>query len=801
MKNSLKYIFYLIILTFINQSIICAEEFDFRGSEIEIVDNGNILKASDGVEVFSDNDIQIKSEKFIYYKTKRLLVLTGSVTIFDKSRNLKILGEEFFYDKSKEQIYSKLSNTILFNNEYTGITKELFYNIEDSEIFSNKKIILKDQIGNEFFSDNFEINLNKNIFKSDNIKFIDINKNNYFLEKTFVNLETKELIGKDVKIDFEKSLFGNNQNDPRLKGNSVSIDKNFTNVSKGIFTTCKKTDKCPPWSLSAEKVTHDKKKQIISYKNAWLKVYDAPIFYFPKFFHPDPTVKRQSGFLVPTFGESTSLGSSLETPYYHVISDNKDLTFKPRFYTDKNMVLNTEYRQANKNSDHIVDFSINQNNGINLKGSDRSKTHFFSNSSFDFENDIFDSNNLKINVEQTSNNTYLKTYKFDSEIINNLTTLNSFLKYEGINEDLFFDASVEVFEDLAKEKNSDKYEYIFPNIQVNKIFSLEQIEGDLSLQSSGNNKQYDTNITESSLINNLTFNSYPSYIKNGIVTDYSLILKNINTNSKNSSKYKEDADYNLKSAGMFNLSYPLRKTGELYNNFFTPKLSLRYSPSNTKNIKDENRRIDINNVYSFDRIQSNDTVEGGQSLTLGSNFSMANKDNVNLFEFNLATVYRDEENLDLPVKSTLGQKSSNVFGKVSYKPSKFFNLDYNFSLDNSLNRSNYDYVKTEFTINNFVNSFEYLEENEEIGDNGYWSNKSTFNFNNSNSLSFNKRRNIKTGLDEFYNLMYQYKNDCLTAAIQYNKEYYTDSELQPSEEIFFSLTIVPFSKTNSPNLK
>ena len=49
--------------------------------------------------------------------------------------------------------------------------------------------------------------------------------------------------------------------------------------------------------------------------------------------------------------------------------------------------------------------------------------------------------------------------------------------------------------------------------------------------------------------------------------------------------------------------------------------------------------------------------------------------------------------------------------------------------------------------------------------------------------------------------MYQYKNDCLTAAIQYNKEYYTDSELQPSEEIFFSLTIVPFSKTNSPNLK
>ena len=38
------------------------------------------------------------------------------------------------------------------------------------------------------------------------------------------------------------------------------------------------------------------KKKIINYKHAWLEIYDKPIIYFPKFFHPDPTVKRQSGF-------------------------------------------------------------------------------------------------------------------------------------------------------------------------------------------------------------------------------------------------------------------------------------------------------------------------------------------------------------------------------------------------------------------------------------------------------------------------------------------------------------------------
>ena len=48
--------------------------------------------------------------------------------------------------------------------------------------------------------------------------------------------------------------------------------------------------------------------------------------------------------------------------------------------------------------------------------------------------------------------------------------------------------------------------------------------------------------------------------------------------------------------------------------------------------------------------------------------------------------------------------------------------------------------------------------------------------------------------------MYEYKNDCLVAAIEYNKDYYEDRDIRPSEEIFFSLTITPFTSINSPNL-
>ena len=56
-------------------------------------------------------------------------------------------------------------------------------------------------------------------------------------------------------------------------------------------------------------------------------------------------------------------------------------------------------------------------------------------------------------------------------------------------------------------------------------------------------------------------------------------------------------------------------------------------------------------------------------------------------------------------------------------------------------------------------------------------------------------------MTEFYNLIYQYRNDCLIAAIEYNRDYYNDRDLQPEENIFFKLTIVPFGQTSSPNLK
>ena len=146
-------------------------------------------------------------------------------------------------------------------------------------------------------------------------------------------------------------------------------------------------------------------------------------------------------------------------------------------------------------------------------------------------------------------------------------------------------------------------------------------------------------------------------------------------------------------------------------------------------------------------------------------------------------------------------KSSDLIGIIEFNQSDDFELNYEFSADNNLDTINSSKIDAKMKINNFVTSFEFLEENNDIGTESYIANNMRYNFDNQNSILFNSRRNRKTNLTEFYNLIYEYKNDCLIAAVEYNKDYYQDRDLKPSEEIFFKLTIMPFAPINTPSFK
>ena len=59
--------------------------------------------------------------------------------------------------------------------------------------------------------------------------------------------------------------------------------------------------------------------------------------------------------------------------------------------------------------------------------------------------------------------------------------------------------------------------------------------------SSGFQKVYNTNIHETQINNDFNFESYDFFSSNGLVTDYSFLLKNFNTYSKNSTVYLRES--------------------------------------------------------------------------------------------------------------------------------------------------------------------------------------------------------------------------------------------------------------------
>ena len=790
MKNKLNIPIFIFVLFFLisENSNANDSDFIFESDSIELLENGNLIKASNDVEIKTNNGLKINSKQSVYSKKTKKLKLIGNVIITDEKKNITIQSENIEYDKISELITSKNETLISIDNNFNIKTKNISFFKLKNIIQSDEKTILVDTFENVVETNSFTYFLNNKELRSKNLVITDKDLNKYFSNEAVIDLNKNEFLAKDIQVYFSESAdFGEHA---RLKGNSMTSNENSTVIKKGVFTTCKKNDSCPPWTIQSKEIKHDKINKNIIYKNAWLNFYNKPIIYFPKFFHPDPTVKRQSGFLVPSVESSTTSGNSLKIPYFHAISHNKDFTLTPRFFFNNDFLIQNEYRQVEKNSNHISDFSLK-------KLDHSSKSHFFSNTKITLDS-YFENSNVEINLEKTSNDTYLKSENIKTALNNSQSVLNSYLNYSINKDDLDFFAEVAAYEDLSKSKNSDKYQFILPSFSLSKLINVAK--GNINYTLKGLNQKRDTNITESYLINDLEFNSNLNISKKGITNNFYLLFKNASKKGSNSADYSNDLDSNNFISTILTTALPMKKSSKEYNSNLVPKASLRLNPSSSNNNSTLDRKINATNIFSNNRLGLSESLEGGQSLTLGIDYEIMDKQNNTFFSSSLGQIFKDTDDNKLPLSSTMKNKRSDIVGNIEFTPNENFKINYNFSADNDLDTVNYNFVESKFTVNNFVASFEFLEEHKDVGSKSYFQNDLKYKFGQNSSLNYNTRRNRKTDLTEYYNLIYEYKNDCLVAAIEYNKNYYNDRDIKPNEEVFFSITLTPLTSINSPNI-
>ena len=170
----------------------------------------------------------------------------------------------------------------------------------------------------------------------------------------------------------------------------------------------------------------------------------------------------------------------------------------------------------------------------------------------------FETSQLNIKLQSVSDEKYLKSHDIKSSIIDNQSTLNSTIEFNGFKNNFEFQLSAEVYEDLGKSNENDRFEYIFPNFNLNKNIETN-LSGVLKVNSLGYNKLFNTNTKEKVLINNLTYKSLNKINYTGLISNYEFTLKNFNADSENSLKYKNKIENDLQGLFQFNAKIPFKK--------------------------------------------------------------------------------------------------------------------------------------------------------------------------------------------------------------------------------------------------
>ncbi len=819
-----------------NNTIIASKfKFNKITNVLNAEDNVKFTDTKDGTIIISDKATYLKNDeiiitegnskainknntiiasKFKFNKITNVLNAEDNVKFIDIKKETIINTDKATYLKNDEIIFTEGATIAVIENKYNFKSEDVKFIKNNKELLSDKKAIIEDGNGNTYELKSFLYKIDKKILKGKEVNVYAKADNdgidNYYFSEGIFDFKKKSFVAKNTKVKIHKEIFENSEQDPRVYGVSSFGNEKQTVIKKGIFTSCRITDKCPPWSIQSEKIIHDKVKKDLIYENAVLRMYDIPIIYFPKFFHPDPTVKRRTGFLKPQFNNSKTLGSSIFIPYFLTMGDDKDSTFKPTIFDDNKIILQNEFRKITKDWSLISDVGFTRGYKSSPTEEKKNINHIFLNFVKDLNLSNYESSNLEANLQRVNNDTYLKVfqnnlYSFESDVIpTNKDSMVSNINLNLEHQDYDFSGSFQAFEELGK-KHSDRYQYVLPSYNFSKNINISDFDGSVRLNSSGSNNLKDTNNLRTSITNDLNLQSRDYFSNLGFKNNFNIYLKNLNSMGKNDPTYKSSPRVEGMGIAEIETSLPLVRRDINKNEILTPKISFRANPGNNmKDYSSSNRLLNADNIFGINRLGLSDSFEAGKSLTIGLNYKLDKIENTSkikeddlekdkFFELRLATVLRDKFETKIPKTSTLDKKNSNLYGSINNELFESTSLNYNFSIDNNFDTIDSHSLGFKFEVNNFLTEFNYEEQRGEIGSNHSISNTISYNFDENNIFSFSTRRNKKIDLTEYYNLIYEYKNDCLTAGIKFNKTFYKDNDLVPEENLFFTISLIPLT--------
>lgn len=442
-------------------------------------------------------------------------------------------------------------------------------------------------------------------------------------------------------------------------------------------------DEEPTWQIRARDVVHDKDEKEIQFEDVTFEIGGFPILYLPALTQPDPTVRRKSGLLPPTFKTSSVLGVGYTQPYFVNLAPNRDLTLLPTFTTKEGAILGAEYRHLTENGRFGFEGSVtyaSESSGVGTSSENRFRGHLFGTGRFDLEND----KHWGYDLEFATDDSYLQRYEISDEIL-----LHSSVFLDRIWDLNYAAVSANAFRGQRTTDNQDRIPLVLPEIDASYrsgelwlgsyatadagLVSLLRDEG-ISVQRLSGDVRWTLPFTGS-------FGDLWS-LDTSLRADAYAVHGDARTGVDNG-----DTDLELRITPRLTLEGSLPLIGETFglSTVIEPLVMLTMTTNDgaDPDIPNEDSidfEFDDTNLFNANRATGLDLVERGGQLAYGVRFAGEGRDGLRIDGL-LGQNYRIYGDATFGSETGLEKRRSDFVGRIGISPGPLLDLDYRFRID------------------------------------------------------------------------------------------------------------------------
>ncbi len=430
---------------------------------------------------------------------------------------------------------------------------------------------------------------------------------------------------------------------------------------------------------------YDQTAQTVSYRDARLEMFGLPIAYTPYFRHPAPGVKRQSGFLTPTFGSTSELGAVAIIPYHFVLDQSSDFTFSPIFTQNASTVLTGEYRRRSDNGymqiaggGTYAEFGDNESKdrGTQFRGYLKTYGAY----------SVSDKSIGGFDVFLASDNTFLDRYQISESDV-----LRSRVYLEGAENRNFWSLNGYYFQGLRPFDDQDKIPVALPLAETRVVSDRMRwgsyVTADSNILALTRNRGLDTRRLSNTVGWTLP---YLGAIGDIYRLDVSMRGDAYSTEG-NPQTFSSDGGGRSQARVLPRVtgtwSWPLADAEGEWVHEVEPMVSVNVAPTygNTRKIPNEDStdfEFDETNLFQASRFPGLDRVDTGSKVAYGLRFSSLGPRATELSgTFGQSYSFSNDE--FIPNDSGLQHNLSDYVGGFYFRPSGLLDLSYRFRIGKS----------------------------------------------------------------------------------------------------------------------